>query len=160
MSVNDLKWYVYYQNINSREIKTFNVFDHGGFRNDVEKHLKKYKDKDEFAEKLKSSLMYYFWSKCEWEVVITSWPPHIKPDELNRLNSEREKTVKEYNREPYSLYVNPDVGKKIDVYDQVKNNWHAFVDYCWNSKIHRPRKKKAEKANNIDEHQYTLIQEE
>lgn len=138
----DLKWNVYYHAFNDKEIKTFNIFNHGRFREDVEKHLKKYKDKDEFAEKLKSSLMYYFWSKAEWEVVITSWVPHITMSELDRLNAEREKNIKEYNREPYSLYVNPDVGEKIDVYEQVMNNWNVFLDYVWNSKIHRPRKKK------------------
>ena len=113
MNVKNLRWYVYYHDWNDNKIKTFNIFNHGGFNEDVEKYLKKYKDKDEFAERLKSSLMYYFWSKCEWEVVITPW--------ISRKNTE-------------------DI--KIDVYDQVMNNWEIFLDYVWNSKIHRPRKKK------------------
>lgn len=29
---------------------------------------------DFLEEKLKSDLMYYFWAKCEWEVVIQGWP--------------------------------------------------------------------------------------
>jgi hypothetical protein len=136
-----MKWNVYIENINSNEIKVFNIFDHCSFREDVEKYFKKYKNKEEFAEHLKRSLTYYFWSKCEWEVVITGWIPHITMEELDRLNSEREKTLKEYNREPYRLYVNPELGIKIDVYNQVMNNWDIFLDYCWNSKIHRPRKK-------------------
>lgn len=138
----DLKWYVYCHDFNGRKIKSFNVFAHGRFREDVEKDLKKYKNKEEFAERLRRNLSYYFWSKAEWEVVITSWVPHITMSELDRLNAEREKNIKEYNREPYSLYVNPDVGEKIDVYDQVMNNWDVFLDIVWNSKIHRPRKKK------------------
>jgi hypothetical protein len=144
MNVKDLKWNVYCGDVNGNKIKTYNIFKHGGFSADVEKYLKKYKDKEEFAEKLKRSLMYYFWSKSEWEVVITEWVPHVTMEELDRLNTEREKTLKEYNREPHSLYVNPDVAEKIDVYDQVMNNWDIFLDYCWNSKIHRPRKKKTE----------------
>lgn len=144
MNVKDLKWIVYRHDFNGQKIKTFNIFDHGRFCEDVEKHFKKYKNKDEFAEHLKRSLMYYYWSKSEWEVVITEWVPHITMEELDRLNTEREKTLKEYNREPYVLYINPDVGKKIDVYEQVMNNWDIFFDYVWNSKIHRPRKKKTE----------------
>ena len=144
MEVKDLKWHVYCHDFNGKKIEKFNIFEHDGFCNDVEKHFKKYKDKDEFAEHLKHSLMYYFWSKCVWEVVITSWVPHITAIELARLNAEREEAMKKYNREPYVLYVNPDVAEKIDVYDQVMNNWDVFLNYVWNSKIHRPRKKKDE----------------
>lgn len=115
MKVSDLKWYVYYHDWNGSEIKTFNIFNHGSFREDVEKYLKKYKNKEEFAKRLRSSLSYYFWSKCEWEVVITPWVSNRNTEDI-----------------------------KIDVYDQVMNNWDIFVDYVWNSKIHRPRKKKEE----------------
>ena len=30
--------------------------------------------KDYFLNEVRSELMYYFWSKCEWEIVITDWP--------------------------------------------------------------------------------------
>ena len=83
---------------------------------------------------MRRHLFYYYRSKCEWEVVITSWVPHITISELNRLNEERERTLKEHNREPYSLYVNPDVGEKIDVYEQVMLNWNLFLDYVWSHK--------------------------
>ena len=142
MNVKDLKWNVYCGDINGKKIKIFNIFEHNRFCEDIERYFKKYKNKDEFAAHLRHSLMYYYWSKCEWEVVVTEWVPHITIKELDRLNAEREKTLKEYNREPYSLYVNPDVAIKIDVYDQIVNNWEIFLDYVWNSKIHRPRKKK------------------
>ena len=78
--------------------------------------------------------MYYFWCKCEWETVITSWPPHITMKELDRLNTEREKETEKYNREPYCLYVEPDISEKIDVYQQVMNNFDIFVDYVWGFK--------------------------
>ena len=113
MNVKDLKWNVYYHSVNSQVIKTYNIFNHRSFVQDIEKYFKKYKNKDEFAEKLKSSLMYYFWSKAEWEVLIYPWCGGRNTKEI-----------------------------KIDVYDQVMNNWDIFVDYVWNSKIHRPRKKK------------------
>lgn len=130
----ELKWTVYRYDINKREIVEFNIFDHWRFEEDVKKDLRRCKAKEEFAEKLKNHLMYYFWSKCEYEIVITSWVPYITKSELDRLNSEREKTLKEYGREPGSLYVNPDVGEKIDIYEQVKLNWSVFVDYVWSHK--------------------------
>lgn len=46
--------------------------------------------------------MYYFWSKCEWEVLVTPW---ISPRESEK--------------------------KKVDVCWQIMNNWDVFVDYTW-----------------------------
>ena len=129
-----LEYYVYYYNFNSHSIKKFNIFNHGRFLEDVKKDLRECETKKEFAEELYKDLIYYFWSKAEWEVVITPWTPRITISELNRLNEEREKTLKKYNREPHSLYVNPDVGEKIDVYEQVMLNWDLFVDYVWQHK--------------------------
>ena len=130
----NLEWNVYTHDFNSKEIKIFNIFNHGRFLDDVKKDLKRYKTKEEFAERLRGHLFYYYGSKCEWEVVITSWVPHITTSELNRLNAEREKALKEYNREPYRLYVNPDVGEKVDVYSQVMLNFSHVIDYLWSHK--------------------------
>ena len=129
-----LEYYVYYYNFNSHSIKKFNIFNHGRFLEDVKKDLRECETKKEFAEELYKDLIYYFWSKAEWEVVITPCIPRISISELNRLNEEREKTLKKYNREPYSLYVNPDIGEKIDIYNQVMLNWNLFVDYVWSHK--------------------------
>ena len=96
--------------------------------------MKKCETKEEFAELLRRDLFYYFGSKCEWEIVITSWVPHITTSELDRLNAAREETLKKYGREPYSLYVNPEVGEKIDVYSQVLMNFQHVVDYIWSHK--------------------------
>lgn len=129
-----LEWNVYVEDINKKEIKIFNIFDHGRFLEDVKKDLKKYEIKEEFADRLRGHLFYYYGSKAEWEVVITSWVPHITMSELDRLNEEREENKKKYGRDPYSLYVNPDIGRKIDVYEQVRLNWCLFVDYVWSRK--------------------------
>ena len=86
-----LEYYVYYYNFNSHLIKKFNIFNHGRFLEDVMKDLRECETKKEFAEKLHKDLIYYFWSKAEWEVVITPWTPYITISELNRLNEERKK---------------------------------------------------------------------
>ena len=101
-------WNVYVENINAQKIIVANLFNHGGFWNDCCKALKKYGDsKEDFLNEIKDSLTYYFWSRSEWEVIVSEWPPRDrgKPVEI-----------------------------KIDVYDQVMNNWHIFSEYVWNNR--------------------------
>lgn len=98
-----LEWNVYYENFNAREIQETNIFSHGSFLTDLKKAHKKYKDNREaFEKEVKSSLMYWYWSKCEWEIIISDWPP-----------SDRVPAI------------------KVDVYDQVMLNWNVFMDYLW-----------------------------
>lgn len=121
-------WNVYDHDVNRREIKTYNVFKHHSFREDVEKLLKENLTYDEFSEKLNRIAQYYFWSRAEYEIVITSWVPHIDNEELDRLNKEREERVqKGYPCRSHS--VNLDVGEKVDFYDQLHLNWEQFVKY-------------------------------
>lgn len=69
-----LEWYVYADNINRKTFEHFNVFDHYRFSEDTKKNFKKNKDNfEEFKENLRRDLMYYFWSKCEWEIILSSW---------------------------------------------------------------------------------------
>lgn len=105
-----LTWNVIYGNFNRGDIETFNIFNHGGFVEDCKKAAKKHKDdKEAFAKEVRSSLMYYYWSKCEWEVIVSHWPP-------SEHHSERFRD------------------EKIDVFDQVTMNWDIFIDYLWEHK--------------------------
>ena len=100
-----MEWYVFYHNFNGRRIEKYNIFEHGGFRKDVVNYLKKYEERVEFAVALKRSLMFYFWSKSEWELLVSPWSGGVKVKAI-----------------------------KIDVYDQVMLNWDVFVDYVWSKK--------------------------
>ena len=66
------EWNVFVENINAGRIETYNIFDHSGFRRECSELLMAVHDKEIFREKMKSSLQYFFWAKCEWEVVVTS----------------------------------------------------------------------------------------
>ena len=129
-----LEWNVFVEDWNRKEIKTFNIFQHGRFYEDVKKALKKIDNKEEFAEELRKSLAWCYWSKCEWETVITSFPARITKEELDRLNEEFKSDTEKYGHEPYSLWISPTVGKKVDIYEQVRLNWDIFVDYIWSHK--------------------------
>ena len=127
-------WNVYREDFNNRAIVEYNIFDHGGFAQDVNKLLKEDITKDEFAEQLKRSLMYWFWCKSEHEVVISSWPVYIDKAELDRLNAEYKEYNNKWNRYPYKINVAPDVSEKVSVYDQVMMNWEQFFKYVWSNK--------------------------
>ena len=101
-----LKWNVYYHNINSQRIETYNIFDHRMFNEYVMLHLERtYQTKEEFSEQIESELRYYFWSKAEWEIIVSPWCGGKDTKEI-----------------------------KIDVYDQVMLNFDSFVDYVWKNK--------------------------
>lgn len=101
----NLVWKVIYEDVSRNCIDTFNVFDHWRFEEDVQKFLRECDTRESFAERLKRSVMYYFWSKSEWEVYVM--PLHE-------------------GRKPYQ--------RKIDVAWQLLNNWDAFIDYVRNAK--------------------------
>lgn len=110
----NLEWDVYVGDFNSRTIKQYNIFRHWSFTWDIERGLREIeKDKDlpdgkkkeAFEECVMRNLRYYFWSKCEWEVIISHWPPS-----------------ETFRKE------------KVDVYDQVMLNWDKFIDYVWENR--------------------------
>lgn len=113
-----LEWNVYVENWENGCIEIENIFDHGYFLADLKKDAKKLhvredrpEEKEFFLDRLKRNLHYYFWSKCEWEIILTSWPPG-KPGFHD---------------------------EKVDVCEQVMNNWHVFSEYVW---AHRGELKK------------------
>lgn len=99
-----LSWKVWMQNFNAKKIEEYDIFKHTGFVEDCKKYKNDYKDKEHFTEAVRRSLLYYFWCKCEYEVVISAWPPR------------------------------EDVDKKVDVYRQVMLNWPVFSEYIWENR--------------------------
>ena len=68
-----MEWYVYRYDFNKREIVPFDVFRRADFKEDVEEiDIKNISYKD-FKNRLDRLTLYYFWSKCEWEIIICPW---------------------------------------------------------------------------------------
>lgn len=128
---NELTWNAYIEDRNANTIKVFNVFNSFRFISGVIEANNKYKNDFEFLKKVRSSLMYAFWSKAEYEVIITSWPPHIEKEEFERLTKEDIR---------YRTWVNLSMGEKIDVYNQVMINWEAFKLYLLTNRKLIPKK--------------------
>ena len=112
-----LEWNVYVSDFNGKKIETHNIFDNGGLELDCKQNYKKNKDdREAFLDRLRKDLKYWYWSKCEWEIILSHWPPR--------------KDARE---------------EKIDVYGQIMLNWKLFSDYVWvhrdEFKTRRTRKK-------------------
>lgn len=99
-----MEWNVYYYNHNQKRIAQFDIFKHTKFEREVREALAKIDSKGDFSAELNRLVGYYYWSKAEWETVITPWVGD-KSVEL-----------------------------KIDVADQIRMNWFRFVDYVWSFK--------------------------
>ena len=68
-----LEWYVYVFDVNSRHVYHMNIFNHGGFNRAIKAILRdpiENYDKNMFTSAVRGELMYYFWSKVEYEVEI------------------------------------------------------------------------------------------
>lgn len=162
-----LCWNVYVGDFNSGEIKLFNVFNHYGFYQDCLKAKKKYKDdKDGFAEEVRHSLMYCFWSKCEWEIILQHWPSgeyySMRREALAGKLCEAMASIGNSYDESDLWAVKPDSmvtihvfpkrnryhDKKIDVYEQVMNNWDIFIDYLWNNRNELKARKQDDRGSN------------
>ena len=100
------EWFVFVEDINRKRIKVYNIFEHKDFVEDCDGAWENYKNEHhdflKFQEDIDSILMYYFWCKCEWEIILSNFPPS---DSFQK--------------------------KKIDVYQQVKMNWDKFIDYIF-----------------------------
>lgn len=97
-----MEWYVYISDFNARKIKKYNIFNHYGFHNDCIEIAKRGITKEEFQEEIRRSLMYFYWSKCEWEIILSDFPSH-----------------KDFREE------------KVSVYDQIMMDFDKFIDYVW-----------------------------
>lgn len=100
--LNLLEWNVILYDWNLKSIVKYNIFEHALISKELSILYKECNTKEIFAEKLKQLFKYCFKSKCEYEFIISSWPPS-----------------------------NVDDGVKIDVYEQLMYNFDKIVDYLW-----------------------------
>lgn len=112
MKMTNLVWNVYKENVNRNCIEIYNVFDHVGFRSEMESVIEEFSKKvDDIEsdiseavstarEKVRMCLFYYFYGKTEYEIMLTA---QIVPERFP--------------------------GLKISIYDQVELNFDSFFEY-------------------------------
>ena len=129
-----LEWNVIWYDFNGRKISTYNILSHSKFIEDVKKDAKEdygeqLPDYEEFKERVKKELQYYFWCKCEYEVIVSAWPPNNNIEEkkincvivkdLSRLGRDHIKTG--YYMETYFPEKNVRFISILESYDSFKN---------------------------------------
>ena len=128
--MNKLEYWVWREDFNRRQILPYNVLSNGILEELIE-CKKQCVDKADFKELVDRKLRYYFWCRAEHEIVMVDWPPHITVEEHYRLDKELREHIEEHNAEPYRLTYSPDVGRKVDIYEQITINYNIFIDYLW-----------------------------
>ena len=153
-----LEWNVY--NEVNQQLSVYNVFKHAHFVKslvDMFKDIKKEKNKwvmentldgilslnaakklersmEDFSDKrLNFECQYQFWGRCEYELILTDWPPSINRDEVYRLVDEDQNYFNKYRTYPYRFTANLCRMKKIDIYEQLKLNWEQFKKYVFDN---------------------------
>jgi hypothetical protein len=126
-----LSWKVLREDFNKGTIEYYDIFKGGHWQEIIESLMHSCKSKEEFSAELRKKLMYQYWSRSEYEVVVTSWPPYIKVENIEEMKSEVEKHNSECNWEQVRISPTLTVAKKIDVFEQLNMNWEQFINYVW-----------------------------
>lgn len=70
--IKNLHWYFIGRDINRKEIIHQDLFDSISFCEDVSEIIRnKGLTRKEFKAKVRSALLYTFWSRCEYEVIVS-----------------------------------------------------------------------------------------
>lgn len=85
--------------------RAYNVFNNISFNKAVQEEIMSVPELTfEFIEqRVKELAQWQFWSRCEYEFLVTGWPPST-------------------HDKPY----------KLDVYEQLRMNWDQFINYIYN----------------------------
>ena len=140
-----MTWICQHFDCNKQVIEDYDVLKY--FEDSIKKLKKKHPHKDHFANALRSQMMYRYWSRCEYELIIEIednriylipwsgcyYPEQVKVDVTDRTDFDWKGFV-EKNMIIHS--------NKIDIYDQLIYKWDEFVDYCWNYHHKWQRRKK------------------
>lgn len=136
-----MEWLVIEEDFNRKEFKTVNVLHY--FEPEIKKAKKKCETKVEFSDWLKKEMMYHYWSKCEYEIVIKHsngniiLVPWVSNTPECVINDRPGLKIFGFDWNKFFNYIIKkkhyrDIdGVKIDIYDQLEFRWGEFVDYCW-----------------------------
>ncbi len=145
-----MSWKVKNYSINDNEIWDYDVLEHR--EDQIKKLKKKYATKEEFAEIMRREMMWQYWSRCEYEVIISIddndriWlSPWVgcRDPENNKID------VTDYADFDWHGFAKYHIEKqryktkaKVDIFDQLSWRWEEFINYCWDYRHKWQRKSK------------------
>jgi hypothetical protein len=150
--VKPFSWLVKNFNINKQAIEDYDVLKYR--EDDIKKFKKKYKTKEEFEKALRVEIMYHFWSRAEYELVIkqTEDGSILLLPWCGCRDEEKATIDVTYDTSfDWKGFATEHIGKqiygneaKVDIYNQLTygDNWTRFVDYVWNYHHKWQRRKK------------------
>ena len=143
-----LTWKVEIFDINKQAIVDYDVLKY--YEDFIKKQKKKCANKEEFSEALRREFMYRFWSKSEYELIISVDLDKVILSPWCGCRDSEKASVEVYDEAfdwyafaSYHLSRSASCGKaKIDVYDQLAWKWSELADYCWYTRLPYERKHK------------------
>lgn len=138
-----LSWIVKIYLIGTDKIFDYNVLQ---YREDqIKKLKKKCTTREEFAEAMKREMMWQYWSRAEYEVIIeidddkriwlSPWVGCKNPDEVKI-------DVTDDEGFDWRGFAEEHIGKqvyknqaKVDVWDQLEYRWGELIDYLWTTRL-------------------------
>ena len=102
-------------NFNNKEFEPYNIIPY--LASCYYKKEKKPKTFDEFKKFVKAESQHQWWSRCEYEIVLSPWPYISSPSE--RYDKKGEKDVEAW-KEHWKKHL--DECKKVDIHYQVMMN--------------------------------------
>lgn len=136
-----LSWKVKVFDCNAQRIKDYDIL-RGHYKDFVKKLKKNCATKEEFSKAMDREMLWMFWARCEWELII-------ELDENNHiwltplvgcLEPESVRIDVTYNEDfdwqgfLKTLNLNYQNCKKIDVYSQLRFRWDDFITYLWTTR--------------------------
>ena len=132
-----MSWKVKRFDCNAQKIIDYDILHN--LESEIKKLKKINKTKDEFEDAFKRRIMWQYWGRCEYELII------VKSDERIILSpwvgcfnpSQVEIDVTNYDDFDWIGFADKHIRNgrreaKIDIYNQVMYRWDEFLNYCWN----------------------------
>jgi hypothetical protein len=134
-------WKVKYFNCNAQRIEDYDMLK-GRYKDFIKKLKKKCVNKAEFSEAMDREMMYRFWSRAEWELVIelsddnriwlNPWVGCREPADIRIDVTDAEDF--DWRGFINTQYLHNNC-QKIDVYDQLKYRWDDFITFLWTTRL-------------------------
>lgn len=71
---------------NHRKFTPYDVLPYFRREYDELAKSKRPKTREEWTEFVKRKGMYMYWSRCEWEIIVSEWPPYEKEDRSAKID--------------------------------------------------------------------------
>ena len=144
-----LRWEVYYFNCNKQKIEVYNCL--ASFEEVIKRLKKTCRTKNEFAEKVRFEMQYRFWSRAEYELIITTRDDRVfllpwcgcRDTEACKLDITELGLHGDSIAFAKKMLLTKNWGDraKIDIYDQIMFYFEDFIEYLLTYKFKYERKK-------------------